>query len=205
MVDSVQGLLLLVLTMPGFFGYLWFNLIYEGCIEDTFEKVGIVVGLNTAALVVAQLLGMRLPVDLFGAEQQATIAGTVEFVARHLLFLSLIATVLGMLIALMSNSKRLSRLLRSWGLTRKSNANSILADVIREHPDRYFRVRFKDGGYVIGHPRVYSLDGEQAMLFLADAAVRPRGAAGQPMPVERELPDGVMLLGFDEIRYVELV
>ena len=207
MVDSVEGLLILVLTMPGFFGYLCFNRLREGCIEDAFEKIGIVVGLNVAALIIAQFFVSALPPNLLDADQNLTLGGTTAFVARSLFVLTAISVALGAAFAMLGNAKWLSAFLLKIGITRKSSSRSIIADVIRSHPDSYFKFSFKSGGYVMGHPRCYSLDGEECMVFLEKAAIRSkRSDPAANAPARRIVGGpGVMLLNFDEVKYVELI
>ena len=206
MVDSVQGLLVLVLTMPGFLGYLCFNRLSDGCVEDGFEKVGIVVGLNVGALMIGSLLGLGLPDNLLDQTQNLTLAGVVRFVVRGLTVLTAIALALGALFAMLGNWRRLSVFLVRLGLTRKSSARSVIADVIRTHPDSFFRLYLKSGGYVVGHPRCYCLDGKESALFLERAAIGHKGTqAGAKWQQRGAEGAGVMVLTFDDISYVELV
>jgi hypothetical protein len=202
MVDSVQGLLILVLTMPGFFGYLCFNRLSHSCIEDTFEKVGIVVGLNVGAVLIGALLGFALP-DLLDQTQNLTLPGVVEFVARGLVLLTAISLALGALFAVIGNSRWISDLLRRSRLTRKTGAGSVVAAVLAKYPDGFLRVYLKNGGYVVGHPLCYSLDGKDNALFLERAAIGVKKAGSEWSQRPADL--GVMLLSFDEVSFVELV
>jgi len=207
MVDSVEGLLILILTMPGFLGYLCLNRLREGCVDDVFEKIGIVVGLNVTALILAQLFVSVLPPNLLDANQNLTLAGTTAFVARSLLILTLISIVLGIAFAMLGNAKWASTLFMRLGLTRKSNSKSVVADVIRTHPNSYFKFIFKSGGYIMGHPRCYSLDGDECVVFLEKAAIRTkRNSSGGPASARRMVGGpGVMLVNFDDVKYIELL
>ena len=204
MVDSVQGLLILILTMPGFLGYLCFNRLSDGCVDDAFEKVGIVVGLNVGAILVGSFFGFALPANLLDATHNLTASGVFEFVGRSLAMLTGLAVGLGALFAALGNWRWLSALLVRLRVTRRSSAHSVLADVIRTHPDSFFRVYFKNGNYVVGHPRCYSLDGEETMLFMDRAAVSGRTGTGKT--TQRPVTGaGIVLLNFEDVSYVELV
>lgn len=207
MVDSVEGLLILVLTMPGFLGYLCFNRLREGCVADVFEKIGIVVGLNVAALIIAQFFLSALPPNLLDADQNLTLGGTTAFAARSLFVLTAISVALGAAFAMLGNAKWVSAILLRIGLTRKSSSKSVIADVIRSHPSSYFKFTFKSGGYVMGHPRSYSLDGDECVVFLEKAAIRTkRSEPGGETPARRMVSGpGIMLLNFDDVKYVELI
>ena len=207
MPDSVDGLLLLILTMPGFFGYLWFNRLYEGCVDDVFEKIGIVVGLNVAAIGVSQYFSDVVPSDLVDGQRNISVAATFGFVAESLVILSGIAILIGAACAWLCNAPWISQALVRLRLTRKSNSKSVLADIVRSHPNSYFKFKLKTGGYVVGHPRCYSLSGDENMIFLEKAAVRgPRVQQGGAGPKEREIAgDGILFLNFEDVSYVELV
>lgn len=205
MVDSIQGLLILVLTMPGFFGYLCFNRFSDGCVDDAFEKIGIVVGLNVGAIFVATLLGHALPANLLETPENLRFEGVLSYVAGSLVTLTIIAVALGWMFAALVNWSWLSNVLVRMRLTRKSGAHSVLADVIRSHPDSFFRLYLKGGGYVSGHPRRYSLDGKETMLFLDKAAIGKQSAEDGKWSQRTVHGAGIVLLNFEEVGYVELV
>jgi hypothetical protein len=206
-VGSLEGLLILVLTLPGFLGYLCFSRLYEGCIEDVFEKVGIVVALNVTSLILVQLVIEVLPAALVDIQQKLTLSGTTTFASRSLIVLSVVSVLIGGVFAAACNSKTISRGLLSIGLTRKSNSRSVLADVIRSHPDCFLKFNFKEGGYVLGHPLYYSLDGEECIIFLEKAAIRPKASETKGKASARRVVQGpgVMLMNFDSVQHVELL
>ena len=86
-------------------------------------------------------------------------------------------------------------------------STSVLADVICTHPDCYLKFRLKSGGYVIGHPRKYSLHGKEECIFLDNAARRPpKPSAGGNQPPEVPIGGhGIILLKFDDVSAVEVL
>ena len=205
MPDSMQAIFILVLTLPGFLGYLVFNRLAVGSFDDAFEKVGCVILFNVLAITLLTLLNVANPIGGFNAAT-LTYANMVSFSRTIFPLLSLICALLAVIAALILNSDVVSRFLITHGLTRKSSNRSVLADVVAAHRDCFMKVRFKSGGYVIGHPRRYSLDGEENALFLDKAARRPPKEAGLAQPLEYEIEGpGVLLVNFDDILVIEVL
>ena len=96
-----------------------------------------------------------------------------SFVKLYLIPLSILSVIAAAIMAIFGNSKLLQNVLLAFGVTRKTGYSSVIADVICNNPDAFFKIRFKSGGYVIGHPEKYSLHGDEPHLFLAKAARRP--------------------------------
>jgi len=83
----------------------------------------------------------------------------------------------------------------------------VIAATIRRNPHNFFRIRLKDGGYVRGHPLLYSLDGEESCLFLEKAAYRrkrPDRRHNVPAEIAVNGP-GVLLVNFDEVLFIEVL
>jgi hypothetical protein len=130
-----------------------------------------------------------------------------SFVTNLLLPLSAISIALAVAAAFALNKGWLQNLMVRAGITNKTSHSSVLADVICSYPDCYLKFRFKSGGYVIGHPRKFSLDGKDDCIFLENAARRP----ARPMPGATQPPEqpvvgpGILLLGFDDVSAVEVL
>jgi len=204
--DSAQGLFLLVLTMPGIVGFFVFSHMYCNRIESSFDKFGYIVLLNIVGVLGASIffdlaLLARIRYDAI------SFADISEFTIKLMLPLTACSSMAGALLAFVGNAGRVQRFLIKQGLTRKTAHGSVLADVIATYPDAYLKVRFKGGGYVIGHPRKYSLMGDEHYLFLEKAARRPpRPNDSAPQPPEAAIDGpGILLLSFDEVACVEVL
>lgn len=205
MPDSTQAILILVITLPGFLGYLLFNRLSSRCIEDAFEKVGFVVLFNVTSIFVVRALNLNDPFGDFKSSE-LSYNDVTSFVTSSFIILSAITALTAILLAFALDSKIVSDLLIKSRLTRKTSSKSVVADVIRTHPDCFMKFRFKGGGYVVGHPRRYCLDGSESVIFLEKAARRP---AKQGTQAQRPLEDiggpGVLILNFDDISLVEVL
>ncbi|MBN8832480.1 MAG: hypothetical protein J0G94_18110 [Sphingomonadales bacterium] len=205
MPDTMQAIFILVLTLPGFLGYLVFNRLRIGKFEDAFEKIGCVILFNVLAIVALGLLNIDNPLGNFKSAA-LTYADMVAFGRTVFPLLTLFSALFAIAAALILNSDKVSYYLIKAGLTRRSSHVSVIADVIAAHPDCFMKFRYKSGGYVIGHPRRYSLDGGESAIFLSKAARRPPKSPCTPQPPEKAIEGpGVLLVNFDDILAVEIL
>jgi hypothetical protein len=206
MPDSSQGMFILVLTMPGFLGYLAFSKIYRLRIDDSVEKVGYIVGLNIFSLSIVSLFYdfsefLKSDFSNIGAKN------VVYFVNQLMLATSICSVAIGTAIAVVLNGNWIQNFLNQNRVTPKTAHGSVLADIIANYPDAFFKVRFKSGGHVTGFPRKYPLDGEENMIFLTKALRRPsRVTQEQKQPPEYEINGpGILLVNFDDVSCIEVL
>jgi hypothetical protein len=206
MPESSQTLIIAIFTLPGVLGYFSFASIYRREIGDNFEKVSLVAIFDLLAII---LLSLVYDVSSISGATQSnlTYAAVQTFVTQLLLPLSSISVVVAALAAFFFNKSWLQNALVSAGITNKTSYSSVLADVICSYPDCYLKFRLKSGGYVIGHPRKYSLHGKEDCIFLDNAARRPaRPAPGIAQPPEVPVEGrGILLLKFDDVAVVEVL
>jgi hypothetical protein len=115
--------------------------------------------------------------------------------------------VLGVLFGWIANWQIFSKFLILLGASSKAGHAAVVAAAIRRHPESYFRIRLKSGGYLLGHPILYSLDGEEPCLFLEKAAfrrARPDRRHSLPVQIDINGP-GIIVVNFDEVLFIELV
>jgi len=204
MPGSAEALLIALLLMPGCFGYFAFTRIYNGKISDSFDKTVSVIVINITSIGVYTIFrstaGLRfiLPsaTDFPTLVQQSGIA---------LISLSVISVTVGAAAATAANSRTISGWIRDAGITRRGHQPAIITATIAEYPDAFLKFRFKSGGYVIGHPRFYSLHGEECCIFLCKAARRAPKAASGGQPAEYSVEHGILLLNFDDVLCVEVL
>lgn len=206
MPTSFEALFVLVLILPGCLGYFSFTRLYNGRIEDSVDKLVCIGVLNVVPLL---LLGWLTKTDIWAAPgvAPADLEHLGAFVRGTLFYLSALSVVIGGAAGALANFRPIQHLMIRGGLTRRTQDSSVLASVIASNSDAYMKFRFKSGGYVIGHPRLYSLSGDDTVIFLAKAARRPaKAAAGQPQPAEYSVEGpGILLLNFDEVLCVEVM
>jgi hypothetical protein len=206
MPETSQTLLIAIFTLPGVLGYFAFTSVYRREIADNFEKVSLVAIFDLLAIIV---LGLFRDISSLSAatQSQLTYPAVEIFVTKLLLPLSLISVVIAVIAAFAFNRAWLQNALVRTGITNKTSYSSVLADVICSYPDCYLKFRLKSGGYVIGHPRKFSLDGKQECIFLDNAARRPpRPASGVDQPAEVPVSGhGLLLLNFDDVSVVEVL
>jgi Family of unknown function (DUF6338) len=206
MPDSIQSLLIFILFAPGFLGYLVFSKLYCREIQDNIEKLSYVFVFNLLSLVSINAISSGVSKLTKYNLSSSDLKVAEQFIQTLLLPLSASSIVFAVTFAITLNKGVFQRFLVEIGATKKSHYSSVLTDVICTYPDSYFKIRFKDGAYVIGHPRRYSINGDEQILFLGNAARRPpRGTKG-PQPPEKPIKgEGVMLLNFDEVQCVEIL
>jgi hypothetical protein len=206
MPESSQTLLIVIFTLPGVLGYFVFASLYRREISDNFDKVSLVAIFDLVAIVI---LSIVLDVSSLSVATQSTLAfdAVQEFVTDLLLPLSIISILVAVAAAYILNKSWLQNRLIKLGITNKTSYSSVLADVICSYPDCYLKFRMKSGGYVIGHPRKFSLDGKEDCIFLDNAARRPpRPNPGANQPPEAAIEGhGVLILSFDDVSAVEVL
>jgi len=204
MPDTVTSLYVLILLLPGFVGYLTFSAVHDRKVEDSFDKVAFVVlitALSTAIL--GWAAGLALPEAGEGISGKAT----QDFLLGLFPIQTLLCAVIGFLFGAVANSKWFSDLANKAGVSSKSGHAAVLVATIRAHPDCFLRFRFKGGGYVQGHPILYSLDGEECCIFVEKASYRrkrPDRRFKIPSQVDVDGP-GILLLNFDDVQFVEVI
>ena len=205
MPDSLEAVFVLLILLPGCFGYFAFSRIYNKKIDDNINKIIYIALFNVLSLLI---LALFKRVIVFEAANISQInARDIEgLIYGNLFLLSLIAFALGVVAALIGNWSGLQSLLTERGLTKRSQHPAVLAAVIAAHQDCYMRFRFKTGGYIVGCPRLYSLQGEEAVIFLGKAAYRgvKPDSAGKLTQHSVDGP-GIMLLNFDDVKFVEVL
>jgi hypothetical protein len=206
MPESSQTLVVAIFTLPGVLGYFAFASIYRREVGDNFEKASLVAIFDLSAIII---LSFFHDVSSLSAAAQAklTYSAIETFVTNLLLPLSLISVVIAVVAAFFFNKGWLQSALVSAGITNKTSYSSVLADVICSYPDCYLKFRLKSGGYVIGHPRKFSLHGKEDCIFLENAARRPpRPAPGANQPAEVPIDgQGILILKFDDVSVVEVL
>lgn len=206
MLENSQALVIAVFTLPGVVGYLAFASIYRREVGDNFEKLSLVAIFDLLAIIVLSAFRDVSSVSV-ATHTELTYFEIESFVTSLLLPLCAISIALAVASAFALNKGWLQNLMIRAGITNKTSHSSVLADVICSHPDCYLKFRFKSGGYVIGHPRKFSLDGKDDCIFLDNAARRP----ARPMPGANQPPEqpvaghGILLLGFDDVSAVEVL
>lgn len=205
MPDSAEALLIAFLLMPGCFGYFVFSRVYNGQITDTFDKTISVIIFNIVALFAYGLLWPIQSLD-FRMAKLSDFPQLVSFSAMALATLCAISAAFAIVAGISANSRKIAGAALRLGFTLRGHQPSVLAAVIAEHPSAFFKVRFKSGGHVTGHPRLYSLQGDECCLYLEKARRRaPRKNDTSPQPPEYAVDNGVLLVNFDDILCVELV
>jgi hypothetical protein len=205
MPTSLEALFVLVLVFPGCLGYFSFTQLYNGRIEDSVDKLVCIGVLNVLPLL---LFGWLTKTDIWAeGRAPADLEHLGAFVRGTLFYLSALSVVIGGVTGALANWRPVHYLMIRGRLTRRTQDSSVLASVIASNSDAYMKFRFKSGGYVIGHPRLYSLSGDETAIFLANAARRPaKAAAGQPQPAEYPVEGpGILLLDFDDVLCVEVM
>ena len=203
---SAEQVFLLIVILPGFLGYFAFSHLYCREIEDVIDKFCYIILFNLIPLLLLSWVEgkgaiPKIELSRIGTDQ------IVGYVSSVLLILCFVSLVFGAACAAIGNTGRVQKIFRTMGWTKKTSYSSVLADVICSHPDAFLKVRFKSGGYIIGHPRKYSMHGKEEVLFIADAARRPaRRGSDVPQPLERSVDGpGILLLKFDDVSYVEVL
>lgn len=205
MAEANTSLGLAIALLPGFVGYVFFQLILEKTIEDTFYKFSITVLIAAISSPVASFILHQFNI----AETQIDVAKEdlanslgISFFVR-----SVISILTGIILGVICNSKYASKLAIRFGMTSKSGHSALICAVLDEYPDAFFRFRFKDGGYIVGHPKFYSLDGTERSLMLEKVAIRKkRPDGGGPVPKQAlATGPGVIIFDFDDVQYVEVL
>lgn len=204
MPGSAEALLIALLLMPGCFGYFLFTRIYNGKISDTFDKTVAVIVLNVASIAIYTAFQSASGLKLI-LKSPSDFPELVRQSAITLSTLSLIAISIGTVAAAAANSATLSKFIRRAGVTRRGHQPAIITATIAEHPDAFLKFRFKSGGYVVGHPKFYSLHGEECCIFLCKAARRAPKGTNKKQPAEYAVEHGILLLNFDDILCVEVL
>ncbi len=214
MPDSANGLYILILTLPGFIGYAVFNFVSHRKIKQTIDSVGFIVLINCISLALNAYGFNRLSTPLTIGLEGKQLVLNIEFVATFLR-LAMLSGTLGFVLACVGNVQKIETALFKFGIGRKTGSNSLIADVICLNPDVYFRIWFKSGEYVVGHPIRYSLDGDENAIFLEKALHRPAvvsEAVGWNRksvlrtPKERTIDGpGVLIISYDDIRWIEVL
>lgn len=206
MPESSQTLLVAAFTLPGIIGYLIFASLFRREIGDNFEKLSIVAILDLSAIILLSAISDISSLNAVTTEK-ITFEFIVIFVTKLLAPLTLISVVCAVLVAHILNRNWIQSKLVKIGITNKTSYSSVLSDVICSYPDAFMKFRLKSGGYIIGHPRKYSLHGKECVIFLDQAARRPaRRATGLPQPPEVAIAgQGVLLLDFSDVECVEVL
>jgi hypothetical protein len=204
MPETLGAVYVIVLLLPGFVGYLALAKVYNRTIDDAFDKVALVVLITALSLaLIAVVHDVAIPAN------NAAITGRAvrDFVTITFPAQTLICLGLGAMLGAIANLDVFARLAQRWRISAKTGQAAVIAATIRQHPDAYFRLRWKDGGYVVGHPILYSLDGEETALLLEKAAYRrKRASARAPQPPEIPVAGpGVLVVRFDDIQFIEIL
>ncbi len=204
MPESLAAVYIIVLLLPGFVGYLALAKVYNRAIDDAFDKVALIVLITALSLaLIAIFHEIAIP-----ANDTAITGGAVrDFVTITFPVQSLVCLALGGLLGAIANLDVFARLARRWRISAKTGQAAVIAATIRQHPDAYFRLRWKEGGYVVGHPVLYSLDGAETALLLENAAYRRKRASPRaPQPTEiAVVGHGVLVVNFDDIQFIEIL
>ena len=207
MPDSIQALLVLVLILPGCLGYFAFTGIYNGKIEDNVSKVVYIALLNLLPILIYGWITKQNVWNAAAGSAGLELNNVVSYVHSALFRLSVVSVILGIVAGLLGNWRPLQSWLIRGQLTRRNQDSSVLASLIHQQPDAFFKFRFKSGGYVIGHPKLYSLSGEEQVIFLDKAARRPaKPSSDKPQPPEYAVEGaGIVLVNFDDVQCVEVL
>jgi hypothetical protein len=204
MPGSLAAVYVIVLLLPGFVGYLALAKIYNRTIDDAFDKVALIVLITALSLA---LIALVHEVAIPASNAAITGSAVRDFVTITFPVQSLLCLLLGAILGAVANLDIFARLARRWQISAKTGQAAVIAATIRQHPDAYFRLRWKEGGYVVGHPVLYSLDGEETALLLENAAYRRKRAsarAAQPPEIPVAGP-GVLVVNFDDIQFIEIL
>jgi hypothetical protein len=206
MPESMQALAIALFCLPGFVGYSVFSRLYCREIEQAFDKVSWIFLINILSI---SVLGQFRSVPFLNLlpEGKFFAYGIAFFINQLLLPLSFIAALIGVFLSLVLSSSFIQGYLIKLKFTVKTRHGSVISDVIKNNPDAYFKIRFNNGGYVIGHPRKYSLHGDEQYLFLGNALRRPkRKSEADSQPPARQIDGpGVLILNFDNVECVEVI
>jgi hypothetical protein len=114
----------------------------------------------------------------------------------RILFLAVIACVLGLLWGVLRSKDLILRVLRLWGLTERTSSESVWNDVFA-NLEGSVQVGLKDGRNLIGWIGRYSDSGGERSLFLESACWV--GEDGPPVAIPGK---GILLTDKSEIEYV---
>ena len=156
--------------LPGLLGTVVYDYLVEGEKRDNFERIlqaFVLTLLN--ALLVHEMLGTPLipDIDMTGEAQVSKIASAL--LDKNLVILSLSASVIGLVFAVINNHGLLYAVLRKLRITHKMSAVDVWQDVLNRNPRCWVRVSFSDDSYLVGWPRYYSATGKPREIFVAEA------------------------------------
>ena len=91
----------------------------------------------------------------------------------HFYLATLAACLLGAILALIIESRRLQHLLERAGLTRHYSTDDTWEHVFRENDGRWLLLHMNDGSRITGYAKYYSMTGQPREICLGDARIEP--------------------------------
>lgn len=165
-----EALVVLTILLPGFLAALVLSALAVRKERSQLEKVieALVFSFVLYALWTWLILGRPLTVSAERVDDRVT-RYSISFQPGELLWLFLLAVVLGLAMSFLVTNDIPTKVLRAVKITHASTRSSVWSDVFIDIK-RYALVEFSDGRRILGWPRYISDTPEEATLFLERAS-----------------------------------
>jgi hypothetical protein len=188
MPQGLQTLIALLILLPGFVSARIVRALSTQSQQSELERI-------TEALIFS-FINYVLYIACFDDKLPIQWTPTFEVSRWRVIFLLLMACVLGMLWGVIRSKDLALRLLRAWGLTERTSRESIWNDVFSTISGSA-QVGLKDGRNVVGWISRYSDAGEERSIFLESASWVDEN--GLTIAIDGK---GILLTDKSEIEYI---
>jgi hypothetical protein len=201
---QTDALFLFFYLLPGFLGSLVYDFLVEGRKRGNFERVIAALVLTLVSWVILNEV-FKVPLLPLKVDDKTTPTAVVNaFVGRNLLYESLLAIAVAVLVAVLNNARIAYWVLNRLRITTKASSVDVWADTFDRYRGFWIGLRFADGRLLIGWPRFYSQFGDARELFLAEARWMVPDGSGTLTSADVQGP-GVYIADFSKIEAIEVL
>ncbi|MBO6758630.1 MAG: hypothetical protein JJ902_20015 [Roseibium sp.] len=179
MVTSYEAFSVLLLLLPGLFGFFLMNAMSDVKVKGTVETLSWILFFTIATqLLSIWIAGEGFFPKLAGATDIETEQNYVQYIKTLPPAPFVIAGLLAFAFAVIKNNSLSYQFINLFNLTKRVSDRTAWAEAFSENQGVWVAVRFKDGTTLVGWPKYYSDrdDDADAQLMLADATWHVPGA-----------------------------
>lgn len=177
---TIQGLAALLILLPGFLTAELVHVLSTRPPRSEFDKVIQAFIYSFLVYVCFSAVRGRFPITVHVEPGEGATHYLPEFHFWPLLELTLIAGLMGVVVAAMMNHDFPLALFQKWGITQRTFRPTVWSDCFRL-PTEYVQVELADGRQIIGWLCYFSDTPEDASLYLEDAAWRKEDGTAVPI------------------------
>src|SRR5438128_1616546 len=178
---TIQSLTALLILLPGFLTAELVRTLSARRKRSEFDKIIQAFIYSFLVYVCFTIIGGKFPITIHVKSGEGATHYLPEFHFWPLLELTLIAGIMGVVVATMMNHDFPLRYFQKWRITQRTFLPTVWNDCFRM-PTEYVQVELADGRQVIGWLVYFSDSPEDASLYLEDAAWRKDD--GSSVPIE---------------------